>query len=149
MLTSFGNLASYSLLCSWFFNCKPGRSVVRIMDYEWRGLTDESSELYWPEPGLQTYYCYLSVLLLLLSILQFTQGVNTHCMVSLYLRGVRTEMIISLQSIIITQGTQTGPLWWPRSVRWVGGGRKAQEGRDICVPKVDPCWCTAETNTIL
>ena len=32
---------------------------------------------------------------------------------------------------------------------WVEGGREVQEGRDICIPMTEPCWCMAETNTIL
>ena len=31
----------------------------------------------------------------------------------------------------------------------VGGGKKAEEGGDICIPMTDPCWCMAKTNTIL
>ena len=31
----------------------------------------------------------------------------------------------------------------------MGGGRKFQEGGDMCVPMADSCWCVAETNTIL
>ena len=31
----------------------------------------------------------------------------------------------------------------------VGDGREVQEGGDICIPMADPCWCMAETNTIL
>ena len=46
----------------------------------------------------------------------------------------------------MTQETQTGALWQPRGV---GGGREAQEGGDICIPMAHPCWCMAETNTIL
>ena len=29
----------------------------------------------------------------------------------------------------------------------VGGGRKVQEGGDMCVPVADSCWYMAETNT--
>ena len=29
------------------------------------------------------------------------------------------------------------------------GGREVQEGRDICIPVADSCWCMAETSTIL
>ena len=31
----------------------------------------------------------------------------------------------------------------------VGDGSKVQEGGDICMPMVDSCGCTAETNIIL
>ena len=37
----------------------------------------------------------------------------------------------------------TRALWQPRGVGW--GGREVQEGG----PMADPCWCMAETNTIL
>ena len=30
-----------------------------------------------------------------------------------------------------------------------GGGRAAQEGRDICIHRADSLHCTAETNTTL
>ena len=60
-------------------------------------------------------------------------------MVSSYLRGVRAEMIISLKSIIITQGTQPGLCDNLEGRDGVGGGRKAQEGGDICIPEFDPC----------
>ena len=48
-------------------------------------------------------------------------------------------MIISLKSIIITQGTQPGLCDNLEGRDGVGGGRKAQEGGDICIPEVDPC----------
>ena len=31
----------------------------------------------------------------------------------------------------------------------VGGGREAQEGRDMCIPLADSCWYIAETNTVV
>ena len=31
----------------------------------------------------------------------------------------------------------------------MGGEREVQEGRDICIPMADSCWCMAETNTML
>ena len=41
-------------------------------------------------------------------------------------------------------------LWQPRVVGWgVWGGKEAQERADICIPMTKPCWCMAETNTIL
>ena len=30
-----------------------------------------------------------------------------------------------------------------------GGGRKVQEGMDICIPKADSSWCLSESNTRL
>ena len=44
-------------------------------------------------------------------------------------------------------GAQLGALWWPRGVagRWEGGSG----GRDMCIPTVDPCCWTAETDTTL
>ena len=37
-------------------------------------------------------------------------------------------------------------LWQPR---WVGCEEGlVQEGGDTCMPMVDSCWCTTETNTI-
>ena len=32
---------------------------------------------------------------------------------------------------------------------WDGGGREAQEGGDTCIPMVDSCCCTAETDKTL
>lgn len=46
------------------------------MREESQRLADESFELSRSEPGLQTCYYYLSVLLLLPGTLQFTQGVS-------------------------------------------------------------------------
>ena len=46
----------------------------------------------------------------------------------------------------VTQGDQPSALWQPR---WVGEGREAPEGADICTPVADSRWCMAETNTIL
>ena len=31
----------------------------------------------------------------------------------------------------------------------VGAGREVEEGRDICIPTADSCWCMAETNNIV
>ena len=31
----------------------------------------------------------------------------------------------------------------------VGAGREVEEGRDICIPMADSCWCMAETNNIV
>ena len=49
----------------------------------------------------------------------------------------------------MTQGSQTGALWWPRGVGWVVVGREVQAGGDICKPMADSYWCMAETNTML
>ena len=38
----------------------------------------------------------------------------------------------------MTQGTQTGTLWWPRG--WDGVG-----GRDICISMADSCWCMVKS----
>ena len=47
----------------------------------------------------------------------------------------------------MTQGAQTGD----NLEGWdgVGGGRKIQQGGEICTPMADSCWCMAEINTIL
>ena len=50
-------------------------------------------------------------------------------------------------SCCITQGTQSGALWWPKGVEW-GKGREAQDEEDICIIMAD-LHCTAETNTAL
>ena len=44
--------------------------------------------------------------------------------------------------------------WTPplshRDIKWEKGGMgRAFQGGDICIPMVDSCWCTAETNAIL
>ena len=39
----------------------------------------------------------------------------------------------------MTQGAQTGALGQPRGRDGVGGGKKAQEGGDICIPMADSC----------
>ena len=49
----------------------------------------------------------------------------------------------------IAQGTQTVALWQPRGGEGLGGGRKFQEGGDICTFMADTYWCIAETNTIM
>ena len=42
-----------------------------------------------------------------------------------------------------------GLVHWDDPERWdgEGGGRKVQDGGDICVPMADSCWCMVETNT--
>ena len=39
----------------------------------------------------------------------------------------------------MSQGTQTGALYQLEGWDGEGDGRKVQEGRDICTPKVDSC----------
>ena len=39
----------------------------------------------------------------------------------------------------MAQETQTGALFQPRGVGWVGYGRKVQKGGDICIPMADSC----------
>ena len=44
----------------------------------------------------------------------------------------------------MTQETQTGALNNLVVWKWAGGGRKIQEGGDICTPMVNSCWCMTE-----
>ena len=53
-----------------------------------------------------------------------------------------------MRSCYITQGAQSGALWWPREVGR-GDGREAQEEGETCVVMADLHCCTAETNTTL
>ena len=46
-------------------------------------------------------------------------------------------------------GSSTGALDNLEGWDGAGGGKKVQEGGDICIPMADSCSCVAETNTAL
>ena len=46
----------------------------------------------------------------------------------------------------MSQGTQTGALYQPREVGWLGDGRKAQEGGGICTSVPDSRCSLIENN---
>ena len=39
----------------------------------------------------------------------------------------------------MAQGTQTGALYQPRGVGWLGRRREVQKGVDTCTPMADSC----------
>ena len=49
----------------------------------------------------------------------------------------------------MSQGTQTGPLYQPREVGWLGDGRKVQEGGGICTSVPDSrCGLIENNNSV-
>ena len=57
---------------------------------------------------------------------------------------------IDSQSVFAVQCRGLSPGLCGNLEAWdaVGGGREAQEGRDIRIPTADPWWCKAETNRV-
>ena len=41
---------------------------------------------------------------------------------------------IAMEICCLSQGTQTGAVYQPRGVGWMGDGREVQKGGDICIP---------------
>ena len=106
--------------------------------------------------GLVSFYTrvYLVLFLHLCNISLPFHFFLTFCGWGLLFPGFKVVFLLPFGLCPVTQRSQTGALWhrlWshPERCDGVGNGREAQEVEYMCIPVADPCWCMAETNTIL